>query len=343
MADENGVAPETQTESEVKDDSGMVSIGDIAEAAGLESSSFFENVSEATEEVAEETPDQESEAQPELEPEPEPEPAEEEEPEVEDSTEYSAEELTEEPEPEPIAEDSDGVKKRIGKLIEARKKAEAEADELKEKIAALERQEAPTPDPVGMDRFEKIKDFKELQARENEAEHLREWLLQNPEGGDYTDQYGQEHEVDYEQARTLMVETDRDIRKNIPLAARRLEQREESRQRAYKTFPWLKDTSSAEMQEVQRVLGKNKFIKDYYERDPFGVLTMAYAIEGIKAVNSKKAAVKPKTQAVAPKAPVPSRAAPVTRKKTVDRKSLLQKADTGSLEDASSYIENILT
>jgi len=199
-----------------------------------------------------------------------------------------------------------------------------------------------TPDPKGMDRFESIKDHKELQAREAEAEHLREWLLENPDGGEYTDITGSEHEVDYEQARKLMVETDRDLRKNIPLAAQRLQQREQNRQAAMQTFDWMKDQSSAEMREIQQVLNSNKFIKEYYEKDPYSVLTVAYAIEGIKAINGRKAAQPAKQVATAPKAPVPSRASSVTRKKSTNKKSLLQQATTGSVEDAASYIESIL-
>ena len=331
MADSNGIASPKAETSEVSDDNRIVSLGDIAEAAGLDSSSFFESASEPEPEESIEEIEETEEVV-----------------ETEDlgnseqvlSTEISEEEPVEE---EPKLEESDGVKKRIGKLIEARNKAEMEAEELKAKIAELESTatEQSVPDPKGMDRFEAVKDFKELQARESEAEHLREWLLENPDGGEYTDISGAEHEVDYEQARKLMVETDRDLRKNIPLAAQRLQQREQNRQAAMQTFDWMKDQSSPEMREIQQVLNSNKFIKEYYEKDPFSVLTVAYAIEGIKAVNGKKAKA-PVKQVVAPKAPVPSRAASVTRKKTTNKKSLLQQASTGSVEDAASYIESIL-
>jgi hypothetical protein len=69
---------------------------------------------------------------------------------------------------------------------------------------------------------------------------------------------------------------------------------------------------------------------------------VAYAIEGIKAINAKKSAQPAKQVAAAPKAPVPSRASSVTRKKSTNKKSLLQQANTGSVEDAASYIESIL-
>lgn len=332
MADSNGIASPKAETSEVSDDNRIVSLGDIAEAAGLDSSSFFESASEPESEEATEEVEETDEVE-EIE-------------ELEESSNPLATEQTEEEEieEEPKLEESDGVKKRIGKLIEARNKAEMEAEELKAKIAELESTQTQqiAPDPKGMDRFDGIKDYKELQARESEAEHLREWLLENPDGGEYTDISGAEHEVDYEQARRLMVETDRDLRKNIPLAAQRLQQREQNKQAAMQTFDWMKDQSSPEMQEVKQVLKSNKYIKEYYEKDPFSVLTMAYAIEGIKAINARKSAQSAKQVAAAPKAPVPSRANSVTRKKSTNKKSLLQQASTGSVEDAASYIESIL-
>jgi hypothetical protein len=333
MADSNGLADLKAEESEVSDDDRIVSLGDIAEAAGLDSSSFFESASEPEPEEATEEVVETDEVEEEIE--------ESEESDNPLATEYTGEEEIND---QPKLEESDGVKKRIGKLIEARNKAEMEAEELKAKIAELESStsQQAAPDPKGMDRFESIKDYKELQAREAEAEHLREWLLENPDGGEYTDITGSEHEVDYEQARRLMVETDRDLRKNIPLAAQRLQQREQNRQTAMQTFDWMKDTSSAEMREIQQVLNSNKFIKEYYEKDPYSVLTVAYAIEGIKAINAKKSVQPAKQVTAAPKAPAPSRANSVTRKKSTNKKSLLQQATTGSVEDAASYIESIL-
>lgn len=342
MAEEQGIASPKAEENQVKEDSGLISFGDIAEAAGVESS-FFESA-ETTEPEAEQEQDSVKEqATEEVEETEEVEATEELVEEVEEPQEDLSNGLSPEDEPQDQPDESTGVKKRIGKLVEARNKAEAEVEELRAKLEEAQGQPTKAPDPKGMDRFESVKDFKELQAREAEAEHLREWLLENPDGGDYKDITGTEHEVDYGSARRLMVETDRDLRKNIPLASQRLQQKEQSRQNAMQTFGWMKDQSSPEMQEVGRVLNANKFIKDYYERDPHGVLTIAYAIEGIKVMNARKAQ-KPNKPSVAPKVPsVPNRATPsVVKKKSTSKKSLLQQASSGSIEDASSYIEQML-
>jgi len=337
MADQERVAPEIAEESQPEESSSnIVSIGDIAQAAGIETSIFESPSTQSTEEVEEQT---EPVAEEPIE-EPVEEPVEET---IEETNEMVSLEA-EESEPEEPKE-SEGVKKRIGKLVEARNEAQAEVEKLKAELEDSKNQETRTTqvEQKGLNKFDSIKTSKDLDAREAEAEHLREWLLEHPDGGEYQDITGAEHDVDYETARKLAVETDRDLRKNIPTIRDRLRQREEFTKNAHQIFPWMKDKSSNEMLEVQHVLSKNQFIKDYYDKDPVSVITMAYAIEGIKAVQARQNASKKSTPAPAPKAPVPSRAKPsVVKKKSTDKKSLLQQAMSGTREDAASYIEQLL-
>ena len=78
--------------------------------------------------------------------------------------------------------------------------------------------------------------------------------------------------------------------------------------------------------------------------DPYAPLTIGYAIEGIKAVNSKLANKNKETPQAAPKVPsAPSRATPMAVKtKTKNSKALLKQAMSGEVEDAASYIESLL-
>jgi hypothetical protein len=316
MVDNDEVAPSTAEETQ-NNDEGFVSISDIAEASGLESQ-VFDSASEETEEVLEENEEQE--------------------------------EVYDDPEPEestenPVDTDSEGVKKRIGKLIEARNKAYDEVAELKEQLQkkAEEEPEREVVTPKGLDKFDNITSYKELKEAEENAEHLREWLLENPDGGEYTEPNSDiTHEVDYEQARQLSVATDRDLRKNIPHVAQRLSERDKNQSQAMQIFDWMKDNSSPENVEINSILKQNKFISDYYKKDPFASLTVGYAIEGIKAVNARLAQ-KTKVQS-APKVPsAPSRATPTAVKaKGKNSKALLKQAMSGEIEDASSYIESIL-
>lgn len=267
MADQQEVAPQKAEE----ENSNLLTLADIAEASGV--GSLFESQPESTESEVEETTEEEVAEEEEL-------------------TEVEEEPAQIEEESEEPQGDSEGVKKRIGKLIEARNKAEEETAELRKRIEQLEsatEKPARQEQKQGEDRFSNISTLEELQKLEDDAEHLREWLLENPDGGEYTDLSGDEHDVEYDQARKLMVQTDRDLRKNIGNARQRIYQRQNNIEVAKKTFNWMADDTSPEMTEARKVLEMNKELKAYYERDPFAPLTLAYAMEGIKAVNARNA------------------------------------------------------
>ena len=305
MADEVMESP-----PEVAEETGM--LADIARAAGVES--FIESASE------------------------------------EESTEPEAEVVAEEEvdeneesdtgEPEATSSDSPGIKKRIGKLVERAEKAESEIEELKARIA--EKDSSPEEDLTvpGGERFEGITDPKELDRREADAEHLREWLLENPEGGDYTDRGGNEYEVEYEKARRLMVETDRDLRKHIPSARSEIQRRGQVASEALARFPWMKDRSSPEYMEMASVIGRYPKAKKFYESEPEAIMFFGMAVEGFKTMEKNA-----KTETPNPDSPVPS--TPTTsapkRKKPNTKKELLSKVSaSGSHEDAANYIESLL-
>ena len=327
MTESNEVAPPKAEEQESPN---LVSFGDIAEASGM--ASLFESVSEnEPEESAELSEESNDEIEEEI--------GEELEEEIGEEGEEGEElEVT-----NPV--ESDGVKKRIGKLIEARNKAEEETAELRSRIEELEnskpsRQKA---EEKGLDRFEDLTTIKEVKQREEDAEHLRDWLLENPDGGEYTDLSGDEHEVEHDQARKLTAQTDRDLRKNIPKVVQKIQQREGNFELAKNTFEWMKDESSPEMVESKKVLELNENLREYYKKDPYAVLTLGYAMEGIKAINARQAK-KPITK-TAPSIPsAPSRAKPsvVKGRKVKNKSSLLSQAGSGDLTDASSYIEALL-
>jgi len=304
MAESEEVAPPTAEEN-----SGLVSLAsEIAEAAGVES--FIENVSETEAET-----------------------------EVEE--EVIEEEIPEEPEPESTV-DSDGVKKRIGKLIEARTKAEEERDALK---AQLEEQDNPSRQSYkeeGMQKFEEVRTYEELDQREQDAEHLRDWLLENPDGGDYTDLSGEEHEVEYDSARQLMVATDRDLRKNIPAVKQKLELRQHNHDLALKTFPWMQNKESSQHMKMVQLLQENKELGIYFKKDPAAMITMGFIMDGFNKFQSSKKSTQPATAPQVPSAPSRATTSVVKKKVGNDKRSLLEQARSGDVNDAASYIETLL-
>jgi len=302
---------------------GLISLADIAEASGV--NNFFESQN-VEEEI---TDDQQSVSEPEYEPELEPEQPD------------AVQEIVQESEEE-INQDSDGVKKRIGKLVEARKLAEAEKELLEKRVAELEGTRAEYKD-VGMDRLAEVTTLEEAEKREEDAEHLRDWLLENPNGGDYQDLQGNEHEVESDIARKLMVETDRDLRKNIPKVRNQIQVKAQQREIAKNTFGWMKDNNSPENVELQTILKNNQHLSKYLNSDPYGDLAIGYMVEGVKAINARKAQQQKVAQA--PKVPsAPTRKTPsvVRGKPRTDKEGLLAKASSGNIEDSASYIETIL-
>jgi len=309
--------PQTETETN------LVSLSDIAEAAGLDQS-IFENASTETNEESEVVTEVEEEGVAEISDEPEPETEE-----------------TEETEETPDTQEPEGVKKRIGKLIEARELAKAETKKLQEELEELKGAAPAKAEQKGLARFDEVMSETDLGKRESDAEHLREWLLANPDGGDYEDSSGQEHEVDYDQAKVLIVETDRDLRKNIPLVRDRLRQKQSQDQIALKTFQWMNDGTSPEALELKAILADNKFLKDYSTKDPYAQIVLGYAVEGFKKVQSRS---NPTPSNQAPSIPVaPSRAKPsvVKGKNKNSSSDLLKLAASGDIEDASKYIESL--
>lgn len=315
----NEVAPQETAETETETDS-LIDLGEIIESSGL-SEQFIDNAESETEEVAEE----------ELETSEEPE-------QILQSTELSGEE--EKP------EDSDGVKKRIGKLVEAKNVALAEVEILKAELenTAKAKQTSMPVKSENFDRLSDVENMQQLQEREVSAEHLREWLLENPDGGDYTDMAGETHDVEYDQARKLMVETDRDLRKNIPKVAARLVEKQKQSQIAMQTFKWMSNQGSAESQEVEKLLINNSHLANYVKSDPFGLITLGYAVEGFKAYKENAAKAKASKQPTAPSLPTaPSRSQrTVVKSKGKGKEALLKKAASGEVDDAASYIESLL-
>lgn len=311
------VAPQETAETE---SDSLIDLGEIIESSGL-SEQFIDNAESETDEVAEE----EQEA-------------------IEESEEIS--EATEYTEVEEKPEDSEGVKKRIGKLVEAKNAALAEVEILKAELANTAKvEQAPKPvQAQGVDRFSDVENMQQLQQREASAEHLREWLLENPDGGEYEDMVGETHDVEYDQARKLMVETDRDLRKNIPKTASRLVEKQKQSQIAIQTFKWMSNQGSAESQEVEKLLTNNSHLADYVKTDPFGLITLGYAVEGFKAYRENAVKAKAGKQPTAPSLPTaPSRSQrSVVKAKGKGKDALLKKAASGDIDDAASYIESLL-
>ena len=308
MSDSDGVAPETQIET---DDT--LNVSDIAAA-------LFDNPPTTTDnEVSEADPG--------------------------GATEEVVEELDTEPEPETQeAGDSPGVKKRIEKLIAQKHEAESELVSLRQRVEELENKPDPEPEqPRPEARFQKATTHAQLQKLEQEAKAMDDWITVNPDGGTFIDAEGNEQVIDMEKAREIAGQVRKDLRDNIPLRREELVTRGKVIQQAQQMFPWMTDQTSAEHTEVASLLARNSRLSEFYDEFPQSPLMMGYVIEGIKAVQARG---KKATQGAAkpPAVPTPStRSATQPKKESKSQNALLDRAmasgDRGAVAD---YLETIL-
>tara|TARA_R110002167_G_scaffold116193_2_gene291070 strand:- start:4564 stop:5523 length:960 start_codon:yes stop_codon:yes gene_type:complete len=246
-----------------------------------------------------------------------------------------------EPEEDPFNK-SKGVQKRISKLVDARKKAEAERDEALEELEQArqqpvqKRQDADSP-------LSEVSSHADLQTFESNVKTLHYWLIENPEGGTYKDASGQEHEIPYEQARKLQVSTSKDISDNIPKRRSQIDHRTQATTQAVKTFPWMKDAKSNEYNKVVEFLAADPALNDLYQKSPIGPLLVGYLIEGTKVIQSRKS--KSTTPAKAPSIPGPAATESRVQKSSSNKQTtaLHERAlNSGTQGDVANYLESLL-
>lgn len=130
----------------------------------------------------------------------------------------------------------------------------------------------------------------ELDTLSRSIKDFNRWLGRHTEGGVYTDDQGQEHDIEPEQVDLLLRKTDKELDEVIPAKRTQLvnagkikQQRQQNIQAAVQAFPWMKDKKSAEFQEVAQYLGKYPEIGQLYQQSAIGPLLLGYLAEGIKA------------------------------------------------------------
>ena len=253
------------------------------------------------------------------------------EPEEAEETQSEPEEKEEEDHEEDSKELPKGLKKRISKLSEKRKAAEAEAKAALEKVKALESELEATrngnkPEPrqhqssLGSDRFaESLKSVEEVDRQMKEAIRVILATEQNPEGGVFKMDDGSEREISAEEikvARLKAIEL-KDI--YLPERKRYLEAESAVEQDVVKEYPWWKKPDTPEYAIAQQ------FLKDFPEikRKPEWKYIAALLVEGVATkATRQKAAQKPAAPVVKKAPAVPRSSAPVAvdpKRSTADK------------------------
>lgn len=243
-------------------------------------------------------------------------------------------------------EESQGVQKRIDKLVARARAAEEEIARLKTARDELDNRlrEESENKPVAIDPanpLDGIWNYQALEAKKDDMIELRRWCESNAEG--YTGKDGREYSA--EQIRHVKYNAEDFLEKHIPRRAQFLLEYSQVNPVAEKLFPFWKDRSSqshAEANEILRLVPQLKshptykvFIGDY----------LAGRDARLKAsAEATKAKAKPTVIAKAPKQPAAPNAAPAK----VDPKSAKakqQKANflrTGKESELASLLETFL-
>lgn len=186
-------------------------------------------------------------------------------PEAEDDEEESeeSEEDEEEEETEEEPEERGLPKAAIKAIQKARKRAqaaEAELNEAKPRLQAMEgelvqlRAAKVVPQATPENPLAEYDDPETLAGFEQRMQDFRDWLDLNPDGGEYTWPNGQKWEVEPEQVRNYQVQLRRDLERNIPARKEYFAKRAGVDAHLEKLYPVLKDPTHPLSVGINRAL-----------------------------------------------------------------------------------------
>ena len=241
----------------------------------------------------------------------------------------------EEEEKEPLP---DSAKNEIATLREQLSELELERDNLRTQVqqAQLNQQGA-----IGQ-----VTSVDELDTLSRSIKKFSRWLTRHPDGGVFTDDRGEEHDIEWDQVDSLLEKTDTELEITIPAKRNQLlnagkakQARQQNILAAVKAFPWMKDKKSPEFQEVAKYIGAYPELGQLYQQSAIGPLLLGYLAEGISAKKGSLGA----SQARLPRIPGTRSRTTSTRHKTSKRGDLRKKAiQSGSKNDLEAWITESL-
>lgn len=291
-------------------------------SAGQAAAKLFANVKAPVSSVAEETTPEEvpatEEAQP---PVTESEPAE---------TETPAEEQTPAEEPETEGEDDsvlspkssldaktkERIQRRIDKEVGRRKALETRNAEMEARLneleASIKQREVAEPPPApianGPQPLANISDFNQLGKLQQQAKEAVRWAEEQLDREDLGDGVQVGNEVfDRPKLKAIVRQAKITLEDHIPARNQFLVAKQQAQQLAHQEFPFLKDRSTPEYQQAQAAMREYPWLANLPNAD----WIVGVQIEGMKAIEARKAAAKAKAEAptkpkVAPPPPKPT-------------------------------------
>lgn len=146
------------------------------------------------------------------------------------------------------------LQQRIDELTGARKAAEGQVAQLRERLATYEAHESGA---LAEGPLDTITDLAALDKLDQRTASLHEWALRNPDGGKLPDGKGGETEFTREEVAHINASTHTRATRDIPARRQWLQARGLHDAEAVKSYPWLKDTAKGDGAIIQKVLESN--------------------------------------------------------------------------------------
>lgn len=224
---------------------------------------------------------------------------------------------------------------------------------MQSKVETLEKQvlnaKHPVLPPTPDNPFADTLDPSEIDKRVASAENARQWLIDNPEGGEIETGNGNTLELDAKDVSRRLADLNNVIDKHAPARKEFLQQREHFQREVKNRYPAMLKEGSQMVQYAAGIANENPGIMNL----PDGNLIIGDSYVGALVRNgqyrlvpvkkdqaeekSKQPAVAKKRAATPPPAPQPS--APSRKSPTPDSAASRQKAvDSGKREDVADYL-----
>lgn len=202
--------------------------------------------------------------------------------------------------------------KRLGKEIDKRRIAEEERETLRQQLANAKLAPDPTTQPIvplpqGAPPLANIHDMQGLVALQQQAKEAVRWGEEQLDREDFDSNPpvdpASQQPFTKAQIKAAMRNAKLTMEDHIPQRAQFLTARQNFLQQAYEAFPYLKDKSSPEYQEVQTAYRTYPWLHSL----PNAEFILGVQMEGMRVLEARQAAAKAKangTQPVAPKSTV---------------------------------------
>lgn len=221
---------------------------------------------------------------------------------VEEKVEAPAAETEGETDPKAEKPEGDGVQKRIDKLTAEKYAAREEAEALKAQLTQLQQklsqqpiQSAPATVPLSH-----VNSQAELMEAREKALQAKEFALMNPHGGTYTaaGKDGQPEEINLsdEQIRTLLVNANRMLDRDIPARAAYLNEAQGHFAEARRVYPHLFDPKNPDSILANQYLQVAPWLRNF----PDWACVLGDTVTGYRIRMAKAAQPKEAVQTLAP-------------------------------------------